>query len=68
MPFPFIILFPNRQIRQLGGHDASRTTTRHDRVPGKVGHAGVVPEEILVEEELSIDDGGGGLEDGEDGV
>lgn len=56
------------QVWQLFGHDPPRSHAGNDAVLGKVLDAGMLVEEILVEEELAVDDGGRRSEDGEDGV
>jgi hypothetical protein len=60
-------LFGNSQVGQLRGHDAARIRARNDAVFGEVGDA-LVAEEVLVEDQLAVDLGGGGAQDGEDGV
>lgn len=56
IPLPLIILLRNGQVWQLLGHDPTRRRARHDAVLREVGDAGVVAQEILVEEELAVDD------------
>lgn len=67
-PLPLICLLGNSQVGQLRGHDAARARAGNDAVFGKVGDAGVLAEEIFVEDQLAVDFCGGGAQDGEDGV
>lgn len=68
IPPPLVILLRNRQIGQSRRHDAPRRAARDDAVPREVRHAGVLAQEVLVEEEAAVHEGRGGGEHGEDGV
>lgn len=50
------------------GHDTTGCGSRDDVVLGKVRDSGVLTEKVLIEEEFTVDDRGGSLEDGEDGI
>lgn len=52
----------------MPGHDAAGYRSRDEAVLCKVGDAGVVAEEVLVEQQLAVDEAGRRGEDGEDGV
>jgi hypothetical protein len=68
IPLPLVVLLLDAQVREYPGHDPARTRARHDGVLGKVGHALVAAEKVLVQLEAAVDIGGRGAEDGEDGV
>lgn len=62
------MLFLNRQVRQRDGHDTPGAGARDDGVRREISHATLLAEKVLVQDELSVHDGGGGSEDGVDGV
>lgn len=61
-------LLGDGQVGQVTGHDAAWQGSRDEAVLCKVGDGGVVAQKVLVEEQLAVDAGGRGGEDGEDGV
>lgn len=63
-----IMLLRDRQVRQARGHDPPGRRARHDAVLCEISHVAVVAEEVFVEQELAVDEGGGAPQDVEDGV
>lgn len=64
MSHTLIILLLDGQVRELCRHDPPWRAAGDDGILGKVSHAGMLPEEVFVQLELTVHHGRRGPEHG----